>query len=81
MQFVDEFNEQNRILPDSRRFSGEDFLQRTAGKLGRNRKIRNMGFFQKIPIYQIRAEFAENGERFGRYSRCSGRVFHKCGQI
>ena len=62
MQFVDEFNEQNRILPDSRRFSGEDFLQRTAGKLGRNRKIRNMGFFQKIPIYQTHGKFTEKSE-------------------
>ena len=31
--------------------AGEDFLQRTAGKLGRNNKIQNMGFFQKIPNY------------------------------
>ena len=41
----------NKRLLDSRCFSGEDFMQGTAGKLGRNRKIQNMGFLQKIPIY------------------------------
>ena len=62
---MDEFNDQNRRLPDSRRFSGEYFLQQTAGKLGRNRQIRDMGFFQKIPIYQTLEGFAEkvNGLR------------------
>ena len=68
-------------LSDSRRYSGEDFLQRTLGKLGRNSKIQNMGFLQKIPIYQTLVKFAEKSERFGIFSGCSEHIFHKYDQL
>ena len=66
---------------DFRHFSSNDFLQWTAGKLRRKLKFWDMGFFQKIPIYQTHEEFAEKSERFGRISGCSGHVFHKCGHL
>ena len=40
-----------RTEPDSRRYWGGDFLQWTAGNLRWKFKFRDMGFFQKIPIY------------------------------
>ena len=70
-----------RTEPDSRRYWGGDFLQWTAGNLRRKLKFRDMGFFQKIPIYQTREAFAEKSERFRRFSRCSEHVFSRCGQL
>ena len=68
--------------PDSRRrYKGGDFLQWTASKLRRKLKFWDMGFFQKTPIYQTHGEFDENSEQFGRLSRCSEHVFHRCGQL
>ena len=40
-----------------------------------------MDFFQKIPIYYNRVKFAEKSERFGRFSRCSQHIFHRCDQL
>ena len=64
---MDEFNEQNRRLSDSRRFSGEDFLQRTAGKPRRKLKFWDMGFFQKIPIYHICEELLKKVNGLGDF--------------
>ena len=57
------------------------FQQQTGSKWGRNNRFRDMGFFQKIPVYQTSEEFAEKSERFGRFSRCSEHVFSRCGQL
>ena len=40
-----------------------------------------MGVLQNGFMYQTPEKFAEKSERFGRFSRFSGHMFHKCGQL
>ena len=63
------------------RYEVGDSLQWTARNLRWKLKFRDMGFFQKILIYQTHGEFAEKSEGFGRFSRRSEHVFHRCGQL